>query len=183
MPNGGSDCCGTCWFNRASEDNLDGTPAEGAEHYCIIRNLPIEDPYYTYCANHPLHALAEIRTPIGPVFIGDCEGNREVWKEGPDTPETREMLLEILKRLPGSSKAEYPIGLALWEVVFVELVRLGERRALPELRRIAASKPIKTIWFDLTTEPIIEAARIAIDLIERGITEPPVEDDERDDEP
>ncbi len=43
MPNGGSDCCGTCWFNASNKgeagyDHRDPTiPA-----HCSIRGLPME---------------------------------------------------------------------------------------------------------------------------------------------
>ena len=53
MPNGGSDCCGTCWFNRS----LEGKRASAnfnreIPSRCEIRDMGIPDPFYTYCANH-----------------------------------------------------------------------------------------------------------------------------------
>ena len=54
MPNGGSDCCGTCWFNRENQVEAGYAHMSEAEPaYCEIRNLDIPNPFYTCCANHP----------------------------------------------------------------------------------------------------------------------------------
>ena len=55
MPNGGADCCGTCWFNRKNRGKRDWLQhTENSEpHHCEIRDVAIDDPFYTYCANHP----------------------------------------------------------------------------------------------------------------------------------
>ncbi|MYA67054.1 MAG: hypothetical protein F4X09_07780 [Gammaproteobacteria bacterium] len=102
MPNGGTDCCGTCWFNRANEGK------RGSAHHnrdisshCEIRQLDIPNPFYTYCSNHPYHRPDRDPIPIGPVFTHVAtgalgEGNREVWQESPDTEEIRKHLLEIV---------------------------------------------------------------------------------------
>ena len=53
MPNGGSDCCGTCWFNSANEGKpgyREGPPPRKVR--CTIRGL-------------------EIEVPIGPVYVTD----------------------------------------------------------------------------------------------------------------
>ena len=56
MPNGGSDCCGTCWFNRSLEGQRgSGNFNRETPSHCEIRDLDIPDPFYTYCANHPCH--------------------------------------------------------------------------------------------------------------------------------
>ena len=49
MPNGGSDCCGTCWFNRSLEGKR-GSANFNREipSRCEIRDLDIPDPFYTY---------------------------------------------------------------------------------------------------------------------------------------
>ena len=55
MPNGGSDCCGTCWFNRQNRGKS-GYPRDGEDRddaYCEIRDAAVENPFWTYCANHP----------------------------------------------------------------------------------------------------------------------------------
>ena len=75
MPNGGSDCCGTCWFNRSLEGQRgsanfnDETPS-----HCEIRDLDIPDPFYTYCANHPYHRPSRDPIPIGPVYVHRATG-------------------------------------------------------------------------------------------------------------
>ena len=55
MPNGGSDCCGTCWFNRRNRGEKGYNRADDidVEALCEIRDVLIENPFWTYCANHP----------------------------------------------------------------------------------------------------------------------------------
>jgi len=53
MPNGGSDCCATCWFNAKNKGEAGYAHSKDLEpSFCSIRNLPIEDPFYTYCGTH-----------------------------------------------------------------------------------------------------------------------------------
>ncbi len=61
MPNGGSDCCGTCPFNRTNKD-------KSQEPFCEIRKFRIEKPYWTYCNNHPRRNPLLSKTPRGPVW-------------------------------------------------------------------------------------------------------------------
>jgi len=61
MPNGGSDCCGTCPFNKVS-------PSGEQYHFCEIRDFKIEIPYWTYCNNHPRRNPLLLRTPRGPIW-------------------------------------------------------------------------------------------------------------------
>lgn len=97
MPNGGSDCCGTCWFNRSLEGKRGSSNFNhDIPSHCEIRDLDISDPFYTYCANHPYHRPGKDNIPIGPVFEG--MGRRE-WRSSPDTEEIRRHLLDIV-RLP-----------------------------------------------------------------------------------
>ena len=69
MPNGGSDCCGTCWFNRKNRGERDWSKHvdNTLPDHCEIRDLAIEDPFYTYCANHPHRRPERDRIPIGPL--------------------------------------------------------------------------------------------------------------------
>ena len=99
MPNGGSDCCGTCWFNRSlgGRRGSDNFNHEVPSH-CEIRDLDIPDPGYTYCANHPYHRPSRDSIPIGRVYI-HREGEREEWQPSPDTDEIRRHLINIV-RLP-----------------------------------------------------------------------------------
>lgn len=63
MPNGGSDNCLFCRFNRLNKESFDKAhdlffqrvpeSADPADYtsFCTIRNLPIEKPLATYCLN------------------------------------------------------------------------------------------------------------------------------------
>src|SRR5687767_11566357 len=96
MPNGGSDCCGTCWFNSRNIDELASTRATSGSATCTIRNFAIDDPYYTYCGNHPHRRPEPDSIPIGPVLISRPGGSREVWRASPDTGDIRRHLLMLL---------------------------------------------------------------------------------------
>ena len=87
MPNGGSDCCGTCWFNRTNRGERDWQrhADESIPPYCEIRDIAIENPFYTYCANHPHRRPDRDRIPIGPVMRhGGWEQERRVQAGRPD---------------------------------------------------------------------------------------------------
>ena len=48
MPNGGSDCCGACWFNRSNGGQLGSVNFKpDIPSFCEIRDLPIPNPFYT----------------------------------------------------------------------------------------------------------------------------------------
>ena len=112
MPNGGSDCCGTCWFNRKNRGERDWPKHvdNTLPDHCEIRDLAIEDPFYTYCANHPHRRPERDRIPIGPVTRHGgwqedppyAEYPRYVRKPSPDTEEVRQHLLSPLDSLFGS---------------------------------------------------------------------------------
>lgn len=135
MPNGGSDCCGTCWFNRANRGQ------RGSEHhdhsvpsFCEIRELEIDDPFYTYCANHPYRRPNRDPIPIGPVVAGDP---RNLLEPSPDSEAIRLHLLDILAHAEDQTEEWYPIGAPAVHVVVDQLVAFRERRAVPLLEAIA----------------------------------------------
>ena len=106
MPNGGSDCCGTCWFNRSlggkrGSSNYD----RSIPSHCQIRELDIPEPFSTYCANHPYHRPDGDRIPIGPVYVLDdaMKNTRAQWEPSPDTEKIRQHLLDLV-RLPESHR-------------------------------------------------------------------------------
>ena len=138
MPNGGSDCCGTCWFNSKNE----GEPGyHGSEKagvvICTIRNLEIPDPFWTYCANHPHHNKNKIELPLGPVYVGDdYPYSRKVWVGPPDTEQIRLKLLELLDKITNDAEYKYPSETDLEEEVIKQLTALKEERAVDGLRRI-----------------------------------------------
>jgi len=142
MPNGGSDCCGTCWFNAKNKGRAGYDHSRDPEpDFCTIRSLGIEKPFYTYCGNHPHRRPEKDHIPIGPVFTGDSSGSREFWKPSPDTEEIRLHLLGLLERMEERPRTEYPIGIFVEEIVIRQLAEFHEMRAVGQLRRIASFKP------------------------------------------
>ena len=144
MPNGGSDCCGTCWFNRSLEGQRgsanfnDETPS-----HCEIRDLDIPDPFYTYCANHPCHRPGRDPIPIGPVYVHRAtgpsgEGGREEWQPSPDTEEIRQHLLDIV-RLPEEHADEgYHFHTRPAHIeALMQLLGWRDERLVPALEEIA----------------------------------------------
>ena len=138
MPNGGTDCCGTCWFNRSNRGEAGHPEPDVAreDSYCEIRNVAIEDPFYTYCANHPHRRPARDPVPIGPItrYAGDGMSNeREVWIPSPDSEEICRHLLELLDECAETlSRDRYPIGMGIGEVVVRQLGQLqGTTRGEP----------------------------------------------------
>jgi hypothetical protein len=163
MPNGGSDCCGTCWFNRKNKGEAGYSHTDDPEpNHCEIRDLAIDDPFYTYCANHPHRIEWKLRVPIGPVFTGDSFGNRQVWLTAPDNEDIRKGLLELLSKLPESGQDEYPIGRDLGSVVIDQLVELNEQRAISDLQRLAQMDEGKPDRFGNTNRSVIEQAKLAL---------------------
>ena len=131
MPNGGSDCCGTCWFNSKN----DGQPGyHGAEKpgkvRCIIRDIEPENPFYTYCANHPHHNKQRIEVPLGPVFINE---DREIWLLPQKSEEITIKLLDLLNSITNEVQKRYPSPTDLEEVIIDQLMELKEERAIPGL--------------------------------------------------
>jgi hypothetical protein len=130
---------------------------------CRIRDLEIENPFYTYCANHPHRNPDRIEAPLGPVFTGDSFGDREPWVDAPDTEEVRETLLGLLSRVAEVPREEYPIGIYLDEIVILELGRLRERRAVERLERIAEFDTETTHGpFERSRASTVRAARLAL---------------------
>lgn len=146
MPNGGSDCCATCWFNRKNrgEAGYQHTDSPGDDH-CDVRDLTIENPFYTYCANHPHRRPDRDPIPIGPVerFAGDYSTNaREVWQPSPDSEEIRRHLLDLLSEIFLHIPADrYPIGPSLASVIMRQLGEFREPRAVRDLEWICANCP------------------------------------------
>lgn len=134
MPNGGSDCCGTCRFNNYIFKSK-GHPELETEKsaYCIIRKILIPDPLYTYCANHPQHNKEKIEIPLGPVYIYAGYGSREIWLNPPDNEEVRIELLYYLENIDNGIEKIYPLAKDIEEIVITQLTELKEKRAIPYL--------------------------------------------------
>ena len=144
MPNGGSDCCGTCWFNRSLEGQR-GSANFNREipSHCEIRDLDVPDPFYTYCANHPCHRPDRDPVPIGPVYVHRAtgplgEGGREEWQPSPDTEEIRQHLLDIV-RLPEEHADEgYHFHTRPAHIeALMQLLGWHDERLVPALEEIA----------------------------------------------
>ena len=175
MPNGGSDCCGTCWFNTMNKGEAGYRHAADPEPaYCTIRGLPLDDPFYTYCANHPHRRPDRDPVPIGPAFIGDATGSRRVWPPSPDTEEIRLHLLDLLSQIEQQPRNEYPIGLYADDVVVWQVGEFKERRAIDSLRRIDSFDPhtAEIGPFGRTRATLVELARTALAKIEHGAAQP-----------
>jgi hypothetical protein len=171
MPNGGSDCCATCWFNEKNKGERGLKHAEDPEPaFCTIRGFSIESPFYTYCGNHPRRRPMRDPIPIGPVFTGDDSGERRFYKPTPDTEEVRLHLLELIHQMGEQPKSEYPIGIYCDEIVVWQLGELRETRAVEQLKRIASFNPDakESGPFDRTREALMQIAKEALEKIEKG---------------
>ncbi len=150
MPNGGSDCCGTCWFNRRNRGEKGYSRAQdtNVEAYCEIRDVSIGNPFWTYCANHPHRRPQRDPIPIGPIMRaggGDYQSmgyGREEWIPSPDSEEIRLHLLDLLDRLPSHITADrYPARPGLAEVVVRQLGEFRERRAEKKVQWLSENLP------------------------------------------
>lgn len=152
MPNGGIDNCGTCWFNTKNKGEAGhGHVHDAGEHYCIIRKQPIiEDPFHTYCANSPYNTSTDpdaapniIDTPIGPIFVtlnGQRDYTRVQWIPSPNSEETRLRLLKLLAVIV-EQPDDYAGNMAWDDMVIWQLGEFREKRAVEDLKRIAAFNP------------------------------------------
>ncbi len=150
MPNGGSDCCGTCWFNRSNSGER-GSASFNREipSFCEIRHLAIPVPFYTYCANHPHHRRNRDPIPIGPVYVGDSFGVRELWKPSPDTEEIRQHLLDIV-RAPEEHTDGYPFFSSPPHIKAIEqLVEFGDQRLVGALEDLAQRGEVEAARSDI----------------------------------
>ena len=148
MPNGGSDCCGTCWFNRSLEGKRGSSNFNhDIPSHCEIRDLDISDPFYTYCANHPYHRPGKDSIPIGPVYVGM---GRKEWQPSPDTEEIRQHLLDIV-RLPEEQFDEgyhfftHPAHFA----AISQLVEWRDERVISALEEIAQRPEVEDFRADI----------------------------------
>jgi hypothetical protein len=171
MPNGGSDCCATCWFNAKNDGEAGYAHAGGpGDPFCTIRALPVADAFYTYCGNHPHRRPERDPIPIGPVYTGDAHGNRQVWRASPDTEAIRRHLLELLDAVQERPDAEYPLGTPADEIVVWQLGEFREPRAAERLRRIAGFDSTATAPgpFGRAREGLVQLASEALETIEDG---------------
>lgn len=167
MPNGGSDCCGTCWFNRKNQGEAGYAHADDPGlDYCEIREIDIRNAFWTYCANHPHRSPWRDQTPIGPVLIDEGDG-RQIWLPTPDTEQVRQHLLDLAAGMQETPLEEYTIGVCRDELVIWQLGELREQRAVDLLQRIQAFDPETSIPgpFGRTRHSLVQAARDALSRI------------------
>lgn len=143
MPDGGSDCCMTCWFNSTHEGRRGLFPeANDLPARCVIRDFPIDGIASTFCANHPNHTGTPLRLPLGPVLVcGSFPYDREVAIPSPDSEEIRLMLLGILESMPERPKQGYANGDKVGDTAVKQLGLFREPRAVPGLRRVLTFDP------------------------------------------
>jgi len=173
VPNGGSDCCGSCWFNAKNKGEAGYDHTDDPEPpFCTIRGLAIDDPFYTYCGNHPHRRPDRDPTPIGPVFTGNDSGERTLWQPSPDSEDIRQHLLTLLSQIEERPSSEYPLGIYLDEIVVWQLGEFEEPRSIERLRHIAAFDPTATEAgaFGRTREDLAQLAVEALERIDRGTT-------------
>jgi hypothetical protein len=147
MPNGGSDCCGTCPFNRKNRGQAGYGDRDNPEpDHCDVRDLPIEHAaFWTYCANHPHHNPDLVRIPVGPVYVAaGVSYGREVWKPSPDTEEVRAEVHRLIATASPEPVTDYPSGLALVEAAILQAGEFRDPRYVPELDRIRQFPGIET---------------------------------------
>jgi hypothetical protein len=183
MPNGGSDCCGTCCFNEKNQGRAGYAHADDpGRDYCAIRGLDIGDTpsgaFYTYCVNHPHHNPDRIDVPIGPVYFGVADHprspvvgtRREPWAPSPDSTELRRKVIALAEHLSLDPQREYPFGASLRLAVIEQLAAWRDINALPALRRIAQAEapPTPPDLTGVEGDParLVEAARASINKIE-----------------
>lgn len=167
MPNGGSDNCETCWFNRKNKGEAGPLHWNGEEDaYCEIRKVSIENPFWTYCVNHPYRSPERDTMPIGPIYVDEGKG-RQLWQRSPESDSIRSHLLELLEKIEEQPRTEYAEGSYRDEVVVWQLGDFEEERALKGLKRIVEFNPAASSGEPIhrTRETLVEAAREAIDKI------------------
>ena len=138
MPNGGSYCCGTCWFNDKN-NGVAGYAAikKGESVICTIRDVEIVDPFWTYCANHPHHNKNKVNLPLGPVYISDnYPYSRKMWLAPPDTENIRLKLLELLDSISADPQSIYPSSTDIEEEIIKQLLAFKEKCSIEGLLRI-----------------------------------------------
>ena len=118
--------------------------------------MAIDDPFYTYCANHPYRRPDRDPVPIGPILrpgnvtpetpeiaptimdTGTGHAARVVWKSSPDTEEIRRHLLALLADLEAqAAKDTYFPTPSMAAAVIWQLGEFRERRAVRGLQRIS----------------------------------------------
>jgi len=155
MPNGGIDNCSTCWFNQANQGQA-WHPNDDGKQRCLIRDIEIKNPYYTYCANHPYHTPERLEVPVGPVVEGNL---RQLLFASPDSPEIRETLLRILDAMEEVPASDCNSNW-LEEQATEQLGAFGEPKAQAGLLRAANFNPFASPCGDREKPRISSRGRV-----------------------
>jgi hypothetical protein len=80
MPNGGTDCCMNCRYNKFNQqsENVKSATQMSRFSFCTVHNIPIEDFAWTYCKN--IYSKApDISIPIESNGLKDAGYERIPW--------------------------------------------------------------------------------------------------------
>lgn len=186
MPNGGTDCCATCWFHSHKLMEMKFGPEmrhqSPTDSFCTIRRIPVEEPHYTYCANHPYRRGEPDPIPIGGVDRGN---GLHRWRTHPPLrdPDVRQHLGALLERQaraergatthimhkpafehvigdpidPDAPKFEYPIGKGLIETLVEHAVEIRALEAVPGLIALSGAWPEGAAGLRRAAQEILDA--------------------------
>ena len=140
MPNGGANCCATCWFNRSNGgDQGLSNFNEDIPSFCELRRLDIPSPFYTYCSNHPDHRPERDPMPIGPVYVcvNPITRARTIWQPSPDTEAVRRHLLDMVVSPDEYAPEALPFHPApAFRWALQQLVEFGDERVVDALEQL-----------------------------------------------
>ena len=143
MPNGGSDCCGTCWFNTINQGEAGYIEDSSKTIVCEIRDFTPSDPFWTYCINHPHHNSEKIRIPIGPVYVHDDTTYSRVEKiPASNSKKVRLELVKLIKKIKENPNNEYPFGNSFNVEIIKHIKLIKEKNAITDLVRILSFEPL-----------------------------------------
>lgn len=146
MPNGGSDCCGTCWFNKANKGEWGASIGISSLRRSVASGAwPSVIPSITYRANHPYRrGPFAIRIPIGPILVhsGWGQNSRKEWYLSPDNEVIRLHLLALIHDAHVHlMRDRYPLGPGLVISVIRQLGEFREARVVERLDWLARKGP------------------------------------------
>jgi len=169
MPNGGSDNCATCWHNSRHPGQAGYGSFPDARCECLLRGVPIEDPLFTYCPNHPHHDPGKTPFPVGPIYVGEpgpgLTYTRKVIVPSPRTEAVRQGLVGLLEAMPEKPTAEYPSPTRFHDEVILQLGEFKEARAVPGLRRVLAFAPLARAPIQVPEDEAVLGAEPMVDRI------------------
>jgi hypothetical protein len=113
--------CARCQFLAVRSAGPGSTPiAEAGPAHCSIRELPIDDPEGTFCANHSSLTPKPDRIAVGPVLRRSPESpeGNSILHETQDNRSVRDHLLDIVERIQVRSLADLTLreATAIWQL-------------------------------------------------------------------